>query len=133
MNNWLLINLAAVPVEVAEAQQALANHPGACHDGVNTVYTWISQEAAAIAVTLPDDIEDEAAYIGQHLATQSAPLIAPKAVLSALFRTPAWRLWCANYGEDTAQFVADKAELGLPPALTQEQAREAVYAMFAGV
>lgn len=97
MNNWLIINLQAVRPEVAEAQQSQANHPGACHDGVNHVYTWISPEAEAIATTLPDELEDPAAYIGHHLATQAAPLIAPKAVLSALFRTPAWRLWCATY------------------------------------
>jgi len=99
MSNWIMINLSAVPAEVAEAQTAQQNHTGACHDGIWTVFTWISSEAEAIAEHYqPLDGVEPMVIIGKHLATKpETPLIAPRSVLSTLYRTPEWRLWCGQY------------------------------------
>lgn len=143
MPNWLLINLSAVDTATATAQTAKVNHVGACHDGINTVFTWISPEAEAIAdkLLLFAELEpnEALAYIGHHLSVKpDIPLMAPRSLLSSLFRTPEWRLWCGQY-ETWQDLEADHQTVfgegvdgrtALPTLVAQ--AKEKLFALMTG-
>lgn len=131
--NWVSVNGQQLAKGLYLIQSSDPVNPGACHDGINTIYTWISQGVSDIAWRLPTDVEsmdDAKAMIGSRMAQHpETPIIAPRGVWESLFRSPEFRLWCARY-EDNDQFISDKEALSIDAAATMAEARESIYSKF---
>lgn len=133
MECWVSVNKSATDRDLLGIQASDPVNPGACHDGVNVIYTWIHEGIEDIAWHLPTDIDsmdDAKAMIGSRMAQHpETPIIAPRGVWEALFRSPEFRLWCASY-EDNDQFESDKEALSIDAAATMTEARESIYRKF---
>ena len=99
---WLMINPTEMDTTLVEECLSRSNHPGANHDDVNIVLTWIPESVREVAFVVPDKTEMEEALpmIGmQRFNHPEQPLIAPRTILSQLHRTPLWRLWSGKYDD----------------------------------
>lgn len=128
---WCLMRIAAVGV-ATDWLTSISNMPGVQHDDEWIVYTHIPPQELLDQqgyITFEGGTESDVTALGKILinAGPDAIVVSPHHVLSTLYRTPEWRLWCARYESDTDPiFIDDKATVGLPEALTQEQAKTAI-------
>jgi hypothetical protein len=129
MSYWSMYKTAHLDPE----HELVQRFPNAVsHDGSNTVFVAAPSDLTD-AFIVPEGLEPEEllGVVGGFLVSQTTqPLVATKAQLEQLFRTPQHRLWCARYdNEADPAFLADKAQLSLPASMTITEAKAAIKMM----
>ena len=117
-------------------EQSDPRYTGVSHDNKWTVLTSIPDielvegEDYEVFTPATDMPEQELGSLMAALADTGKAIFSDNVTLGRCYRTPVYRLWCAQYeAEDDPQFVADKEAVGLDAGLSIDDAKAAIHGM----